>query len=99
MNVEPVEHRVRVTVHDNGLGFEMAAVPPGHHGLLGMRVRVESHSGTLTIESANGRGTLIRAELPVSGLALADRDEPECIDTHVEVGIDLGPVPSPIKSH
>ena len=99
VNLEPVDQRVRVTVHDNGLGFEMAAVPPGHHGLLGMRVRVESHSGTLTIESAKGRGTLIRAELPVSGLALADRDELECTDTHMEVDVDLGPVPGPIKSH
>ena len=88
-----------MTVHDNGLGFEMAAVPSGHHGLLGMRVRAESHSGTLTIESAPGRGTLVRAELPVSGLALADRDEPECIDTHTEVRADLGAHPAPVKSH
>ena len=99
VNLEPVDQRVRVTVHDNGLGFEMAAAPPGHHGLLGMRVRVESHSGTLTIDSAPGRGTLVRAELPVSGLALADRDEPECIDTHTEVGADLAAHPAPVKSH
>lgn len=65
---------VQVTVQDDGLGFDVAAVPPGHHGLLGMRVRVESHAGTLTIDSASGRGTLVRAELPVSGPPLAERD-------------------------
>jgi signal transduction histidine kinase len=59
--------RVQVTVQDDGRGFDVATVRAGHHGLLGMRVRVEAHAGTLTIESAPGRGTLIRASLPVSG--------------------------------
>ena len=66
VNLETDGQHARVTVQDNGRGFETTAVPPGHHGLLGMRVRVESHAGTLTIDSAPGRGTLIRAELPVS---------------------------------
>ena len=33
------------------------SVPSGHHGLLGMRVRVESHGGELRIHSSPGRGT------------------------------------------
>ena len=66
VKLETVGHLARITVQDNGRGFERAAVPPGHHGLLGMRVRVESHAGTFLIHSAPGRGTLIRAELPLS---------------------------------
>ncbi len=55
---------VRVSVHDNGHGFDTDAVPVGHHGLLGMRVRVESHAGKLDIISAPGMGTRVEAELP-----------------------------------
>ncbi len=66
VRLETVGQHARVTVQDNGRGFQTAAVPAGHHGLLGMRVRVESHAGSLTIDSAPGSGTTIRAELPVS---------------------------------
>lgn len=65
---------VQLTVRDDGLGFNTAAVPAGHHGLLGMRVRVESHAGTLTIDSAPGRGTLVRAALPLSGPPMSERE-------------------------
>lgn len=79
VNLEPAgstpNETVQVTVRDDGLGFNIAAVPAGHHGLLGMRVRVESHAGTLTIDSAPGHGTVVRAALPVSGQPMADRPD------------------------
>lgn len=56
---------VQLTVHDDGRGFEPAQVPHGHHGLVGMRVRLELHGGRLKVESAPGRGTTVTAELPV----------------------------------
>jgi len=56
--------RVRVEVQDDGQGFDTESVPAGHHGLLGMRVRVESHAGELSIQSAPGQGTRVQAELP-----------------------------------
>lgn len=56
---------VRLAVHDDGRGFEPTQVPHGHHGLMGMRVRLESHGGRLEVESAPGRGTTITAKLPV----------------------------------
>jgi signal transduction histidine kinase len=56
--------RVRVSVRDDGRGFDVDAVPTGHHGLLGMRVRVESHAGRLDIASAPAKGTHVSAELP-----------------------------------
>ena len=69
----PSDETAQVTVRDDGVGFDIGSVPAGHHGLLGMRVRVESHAGTLTIDSAPGRGTVVLAALPVSGPPMAER--------------------------
>lgn len=55
---------VCLSVHDNGSGFDPARVPHGRHGLRGMRVRVESHGGELTVQSAPGAGTTVLARLP-----------------------------------
>jgi nitrate/nitrite-specific signal transduction histidine kinase len=57
---------VRVTVQDDGKGFDVSRVASGHHGLLGMRVRLEAHAGTLTVTSAPGQGCLVSAQLPCS---------------------------------
>ncbi len=56
---------VRVTVRDDGVGFEPSATTTATtHGLFGMRFRVEAEGGTMRIESAPGRGTVIGAVLP-----------------------------------
>jgi signal transduction histidine kinase len=55
---------VRLRVRDDGQGFQPDRVALGRHGLVGMRVRLESHGGRLLIDSAPGRGTLVTAELP-----------------------------------
>lgn len=62
--------RTRVTVRDNGKGFEpppMVGDLPryGKLGLAGMQERAELLGGTLTISSGPGRGTTVVAELPV----------------------------------
>lgn len=59
------EGQARLLVRDDGKGFDPGKVRAGHHGLLGMRVRVESHSGTLSITSAPGQGTRVSVELPL----------------------------------
>jgi signal transduction histidine kinase len=59
------EGQARVIVRDDGLGFDVSQVRPGHHGLLGMRVRVESHSGSLSITSSPGQGTRVSVEIPL----------------------------------
>jgi len=64
VQLEQVGDQVHVTVQDDGRGFDTEAVPPGHHGLLGMRVRVESHAGRLFIVSVMGQGTRVHAQLP-----------------------------------
>ena len=58
--------RVEISIVDNGRGFDATSVEVGRHGLLGMRFRVESHSGTLTIRSAPGMGTMVTGVLPVA---------------------------------
>ena len=55
-----------VEVRDNGRGFASDQRGQGH-GLAGMRFRVSSIGGQLTVESAPGKGTCIRARLPKDG--------------------------------
>ena len=55
---------VEICVRDNGVGFDPRHRHLATHGLLGMQFRVESESGTMTIESAPGCGTAIFASLP-----------------------------------
>ena len=73
VRLSQVGERVHVQVRDDGQGFDTESVPAGHHGLLGMRVRVESHSGKLTIQSAPDEGTKVGAELPARPEADAPR--------------------------
>ncbi|MEU4293747.1 histidine kinase [Kribbella sp. NPDC026596] len=56
---------LEVTVRDDGAGFDLGAAHPGE-GLANMRDRVESAGGTLTIETAPSRGTLVAARLPAA---------------------------------
>jgi PAS domain S-box-containing protein len=55
-------------IRDEGAGFEPERIIRRHpsSGLKGMRDRVAALSGDLTIESAPGQGTLIRAHIPLS---------------------------------
>lgn len=57
---------VRLSVSDNGRGFDpRQQIADGHFGLLGMRERAEQIGGTLTIQSANERGTQIAIDVPL----------------------------------
>lgn len=56
---------VAVFVRDNGCGFDASCCGSRGHGLAGMRHRIESVGGHLSVDSAPGRGTRIAATLPV----------------------------------
>ena len=60
--------KVCMVIHDKGRGFQMdkieAAESGKHLGLLGMRERVEMVDGTFCIESAPGKQTTVRVEIP-----------------------------------
>jgi signal transduction histidine kinase len=60
---------VSLAVSDGRLGVEISDDGPGGadpegSGLTGLRRRVEALDGTLTVTSASGQGTTVRAELP-----------------------------------
>jgi signal transduction histidine kinase len=53
--------RLVVSVSDDGIG---GAAPSRGSGLRGLCDRVEAHGGTFELESVEGEGTTIVAELP-----------------------------------
>lgn len=61
--------QVCATVRDDGVGFQPGQTGPSRHGLIGMRYRVETEGGTLSVSSAPGRGTTVRACLPAGAAA------------------------------
>jgi signal transduction histidine kinase len=58
---------ISVRVRDDGAGFDPAMQAEGF-GLLGMHERVQLLEGTLQVNSAPGRGTMILASFPVQRL-------------------------------
>jgi len=59
-----VDHRLLVSIQDDGIGFDPGISPtPSHIGLLGMRERVEIVNGKLSIESTHKEGTKILVEV------------------------------------
>jgi len=54
-----------VLVRDDGVGFLPSTRKAGHHGLVGMRYRIESLQGRMQIQSAPGQGCTVRARLPL----------------------------------
>jgi signal transduction histidine kinase len=64
VSISDDEKAVTIRVHDDGPGF----TPDAHHegfGLIGIRERVELVGGSLSVESAPGAGTTLKASLPV----------------------------------
>ena len=69
VNLQFEARRVRLTVQDNGRGFEETRkqeAAGSHFGLMGMRERAEQMGGTLAIHSGNGSGTEVVIDVPIS---------------------------------
>lgn len=64
MRLSRVDGSVVLETVDDGAGF-VGSGATGGYGLRAMRARVGEASGTLTVESAPGRGTTVRVEVPV----------------------------------
>jgi signal transduction histidine kinase/HAMP domain-containing protein len=65
--------RIEIEVADNGKGFEPDAVEDGAGmGLVSMRERMEKLGGTLTILSAPGKGTRVKAALGSSSRLMTE---------------------------
>jgi len=56
---------LRLTVHDNGRGFDPHHLSNGH-GLASMTNRATALRGTARIESVPGEGTAVSPEIPLS---------------------------------
>jgi signal transduction histidine kinase len=54
--------RATLTIRDDGRGFNLDDVPPGHFGIGIMRERAESIGARLRIESELGRGVEVSVE-------------------------------------
>ncbi|HYB25070.1 MAG TPA: GAF domain-containing sensor histidine kinase [Solirubrobacteraceae bacterium] len=63
VEVEEDHTSVRITVRDDGNGFDPDAKTDGF-GLLGMQERAELVGGTFEVRSAVGSGTTVQAQLP-----------------------------------
>jgi signal transduction histidine kinase len=68
MSITEIPGAIQMEISDNGKSFHvgqaLTARNPHRLGLVGMRERVAMVGGTLTIESAPGQGTIVRAEIP-----------------------------------
>jgi signal transduction histidine kinase len=70
LTISYMENEVALDVRDDGVGFDPQAPGGDCFGLVAMRERIESLSGTLQVESEPGGGTAISACVPtVSALA------------------------------
>lgn len=61
------EGRVRLTVSDDGCGFDTThafLLEAGHYGLIGIRERAKRIGGRLEIASVVGKGTQVSVEVP-----------------------------------
>ncbi len=70
VNVKIENDEINIEIRDDGVGYEAAVAGPSaegsHLGLLGMRERARMLGGRFSIEGGPGRGTLIRAILPLA---------------------------------
>jgi signal transduction histidine kinase len=59
------EDHVALEIEDRGRGFDLGESHDGHYGLASMRSRAEEIDGVLEIETAHGRGSIVRVEVPI----------------------------------
>ncbi len=69
VRVEPTGRAIRLTVQDDGAGFDATRTfghdGDQHYGLVSMQERAAKLHGSLTVTSAPAGGTTVTAELPV----------------------------------
>ena len=58
------DKEILLEIRDDGVGFDPAGDFRGHLGLLTMRERMARLGGTLTVDSAAGKGTCVQARVP-----------------------------------
>ncbi|MCS6974033.1 MAG: sensor histidine kinase [Cyclobacteriaceae bacterium] len=64
VNLFKMKDKLRLTVEDNGVGFDAQAAQSGH-GLMNIRSRVEGVKGTVLFEQNGKSGTLVTVTVPI----------------------------------
>src|SRR5918996_405989 len=73
ITLEPTTEGARLSVADDGRGFDAeAGEPEGHFGLTMMRERAQVAGGSFKIDSAEGQGTTVIADFPTSWMVATD---------------------------
>lgn len=74
-----VDGTVRLTIEDDGKGFDPTMVPSGHLGVAGMHARAARMGAQLVVDSSPGAGTRLAVSVPVavSAATSADAATPE----------------------
>lgn len=62
------EARIRVSIHDDGIGFPAVVGQPRGYGLANMEARAKRLGGTLRVQSKTGEGTQVIAEFSLEPL-------------------------------
>jgi two-component system, NarL family, nitrate/nitrite sensor histidine kinase NarX len=65
INISYEETMFRLSIQDNGTGFDTAVIAENHFGLVIMRERTKLLGGTIEINSEKGKGTLLEVMIPV----------------------------------
>jgi signal transduction histidine kinase len=74
LSLRKMDRRIEVTIQDNGQGFNQEKVISRKStqkglGLSSMKERTELSGGSYAIESAEGKGTIIRVSWPIAQLS------------------------------
>ena len=64
--LQRLAHALLISVEDDGKGIDRAERIGSGLGLISIRERVAGFGGTFRLENANGRGTRLTVEFPVS---------------------------------
>lgn len=70
VSITTLKSVVRLTIRDDGIGFDPRRVQEGrvHLGISGMRRRAEARGGSFSIEASPGKGTTITVAIPARPL-------------------------------
>jgi signal transduction histidine kinase len=66
VTLDALDHRVHLSIRDNGVGFDPTAKREGGIGLLSMKERVRLVNGEFTLASKPGKGTRIDVWAPLA---------------------------------
>jgi len=75
VNLRMNDKSLSLTIQDDGVGFDPSAIPSGHYGILGIKERVRLVNGSFEIQSDNGKGTMLKIEIPIRAERSASADE------------------------